>query len=116
MNATRNKVQLIGHVGKDPEMVNLESGRKLVTFSLATDDFYKNAQGEWVDHTNWHRIVTWGKTAEMVERLISKGKEVQIEGKLKSRSYEAKDGSKRYITEVECNELFLIEKPAAPVS
>lgn len=110
MNALRNKVQLIGHLGNDPEIVNLESGTKLAKFSIATNESYKNAQGEKVEDTQWHNIVAWGKTAEIVESYLTKGKEVAIEGKLTSRSYETKTGEKRYITEIKCNELLMLGK------
>ncbi len=110
MNALRNKVQLIGHLGNDPEIVNLESGSKLAKFSIATNETYKNAQGEKVEDTQWHNIVAWGKTAEIVESYLTKGKEVAIEGKLTNRSYETKTGEKRYITEIKCNELLMLGK------
>ena len=110
MNTLRNKVQLIGHVGNAPEIVNLESGKKLAKFSIATNESYKNAKGEKITDTQWHNVVAWGKTAELVENYVPKGKEVGVEGKLTSRSYEDKDGIKRYITEVVCNELLLLGK------
>lgn len=110
MNALKNKVQLIGHLGQDPEIVNLEGGKKLAKFSIATTDSYKNANGEKVDDTQWHNIVAWGKTAEIVENYLIKGKQVAIEGKLTHRSYETKEGDKRYITEVRCNELLMLGK------
>ncbi|WP_026914712.1 single-stranded DNA-binding protein [Christiangramia portivictoriae] len=110
MSTLRNTVQLIGHVGNEPEIVNLESGKKLAKFSVATNDSYKNSKGEKITDTQWHNIVAWGKTAELVENYIPKGKEIGIEGKLTSRSYEDKDGIKRYITEVVCHELLLLGK------
>ena len=110
MSTLRNTVQLIGHVGNDPEIVNLESGKKLAKFSIATNESYKNAKGEKVTDTQWHNIVAWGKIADLVENYVPKGKEVGIEGKLTSRSYEDKDGIKRYITEVVCHELLLLGK------
>ncbi|QYA25068.1 single-stranded DNA-binding protein [Gramella sp. MT6] len=110
MSTLRNTVQLIGHVGNDPEIVNLESGKKLAKFSVATNESYKNAKGEKITDTQWHNIVAWGKTAELIENYVPKGKEVGIEGKLTSRSYEDKDGVKRYITEVICNEILLLGK------
>ena len=110
MNALKNKVQLIGHLGKDPEIINLESGKMLAKFSLATNESYKNAHGEKVTDTQWHNIVAWGKTAQIVEKFVSKGKEVAIEGKVTTRSWEDKDGMKRYVTEVVCNELLMLSK------
>jgi single-strand DNA-binding protein len=108
MNTLRNKVQLIGNLGQEPEIVNLEPGKKLAKFSLATNETYKNAKGEKVVDTQWHNIVAWGKTADIIEKYVSKGKEIAIEGKLTSRSYEAKDGNKRYVTEVVCSELLML--------
>ena len=108
MNTLRNKVQLIGHLGQDPEIVNLESGKTLAKFSIATNESYKNAQGEKVENTYWHNVVAWGKTAEIIEKYVTKGKEVAIEGKLTTRSYDDKEGNKRYITEVVCNELLML--------
>ena len=110
MRTLRNTVQLIGHVGNEPEIVNLDSGKKLAKFSIATNESYKNAKGEKITDTQWHNIVAWGKTAELVENYVPKGKEVGIEGKLTTRSYEDKEGNKRYITEVICNELLLLGK------
>lgn len=109
MSTLRNKVQLIGHVGNAPEIVNLESGKKLAKFSIATSESYKNSRGEKITDTQWHNIVAWGKTAELIENYVPKGKEVGIGGKLTSRSYEDKDGVKRYVTEVICNELLLMK-------
>ena len=110
MNALKNKVQLIGNLGQDPEIVHLENGNKLAKFSIATSESYKNAQGEKVEDTQWHNIVAWGKTAEIVENYLTKGKQVAVEGKLTHRSYENKAGEKRYITEVRCNELLMLGK------
>ena len=110
MNTLRNKVQLIGNLGNDPEIINLESGKMLAKFSIATNDSYKNAKGEKITDTQWHNIIAWGKTAEIVEKYVTKGKEIAIEGKLTSRSYETKEGEKRYVTEVVCNELLMLGK------
>ncbi len=108
MNALKNKVQLIGNLGNDPEIISLEGGTKLAKFSMATSDAYKNAQGEKVEETQWHNIVAWGKVAEIAENYLNKGKQVAIAGKLTHRSYETNAGEKRYITEVRCNELLLL--------
>ena len=108
MNALRNKVQLIGNLGGDTEIINTENGSKLAKFSLATNENYKNAEGEKVTDTQWHNIVAWGKTAEIVENYLTKGKAVMIEGKLVNRSYENAEGEKRYITEIKCNELLML--------
>lgn len=110
MNALRNKVQLIGNTGNDPEIINLESGKKLAKFSIATNENYNNEKGEKVTDTQWHNVVAWGKTAELIEKYVTKGKEVAIEGKLTHRSYEDKSGEKRYVTEVVAGELLLLGK------
>ena len=108
MNTLRNKVQLIGNMGNDPEIILLEGGKKLAKFSMATNDTYKNGAGEKVTETQWHNIIAWNKTADIIEKYVQKGKEIMIEGKLTTRSYENKEGEKRYITEVVCNELLLL--------
>lgn len=110
MNALRNKVQLIGNVGQTPEILTFESGKKMAKFSIATNETYKNAQGEKVTDTQWHNVVAWGKTAELIENYVPKGKEIGLEGRLTSRSYDDKDGVKRYVTEVICNEVLLLGK------
>ena len=110
MNALRNKVQLIRNLGQDPEIVNLDNGGKLAKFSVATNEIYKNSKGEKVTDTQWHNVVAWGKTAEIVENYLTKGNEVAVEGKLIHRSYENKEGEKRYITEIKCNELVMLGK------
>jgi len=108
MNALRNKVQLIGNVGNDPEIKTFDGGKKVANLTIATHDSYKNEKGEKVEQTEWHRVVAWGKTAEIIERFVTKGKEVAIEGKLTHRSYDDKNGEKRYITEVVVNDLLLL--------
>lgn len=108
MNTLKNKVQLIGNLGQDPIITNLENGKKVARFSLATNTYYKNANGEKVQQTDWHSIVAWGKVADIIEKYVTKGKEIAIEGKLASRSYEDKLGEKRYITEVIVSEILLL--------
>ena len=103
MNAMKNKVQLIGNVGQDPEVKNLDGGKKVATISIATNDYYLNAKGEKVEQTEWHKAVAWGKTAEIIEKFVTKGKEIAIEGKLTHRSYDDANGVKRYISEVLIN-------------
>jgi len=110
MNTLRNRVQLIGNTGNDPEIITLESGRKLAKFAIATNETYKNDKGEKVTDTQWHQLVAWGKSAEIVEKYVTKGKEIAIEGKLAHRSYEDKNGEKKYITEVVISELLLLGK------
>ena len=108
MNTLRNKVQLIGNLGNNPEIITLDSGKKLAKFSIATNESYKNAQGEKVQNTEWHNVVAWNKTADIIEKYLEKGSEIAIDGKLTSRSYDDKDGNKRYVTEVVCNELLML--------
>jgi single-strand DNA-binding protein len=95
----------MGHLGQDPEVVNLDSGKKLVKFSIATNETYYDSSGEKVTNTYWHNIVAWGKTASFIETYFKKGQEVLLRGKLTPRSYETKDGEKRYITEINCSEI-----------
>ena len=103
----KNRVQLIGHVGQEPEIKNFENG-KLANFSIATNENYTNAKGEKAEQTEWHRITAWGKTAEIIEKFVSKGKEIAIEGRLSTRSYEDKDGIKRYVTDIVATEILLL--------
>ncbi len=106
----RNTVQLVGNVGQDPEIRNLEGGKKVASFSIATSDSYKNEKGEKVDQTEWHRIVAWGNSAEIIEKYVTKGNQIGIVGKLTHRTYDDKDGIKRNITEVLVNEVLLMSK------
>ena len=106
----KNLVQLIGHVGQEPEIKNLEGGKKLANISIATNEVYYRENGDKVEQTQWHRVTAWGKTADIIERFVTKGKEIGIEGKLTHRSYDDKDGNKRYVTEVIINELVLMSK------
>ncbi|CAI2765905.1 single-stranded DNA-binding protein [Flavobacterium collinsii] len=109
MNALKNRVQLIGHVGNDPEIKTLENGRKLAYLSIATNEKYTNDKGEKVEQTEWHRVTAWGKTAEIIEKFVVKGKEVAVEGKLTHRSYDDKNGEKKFITEVVVTEILLLK-------
>ena len=106
----KNKVQLIGNVGNDPEIKTFDGGKKVVNFTLATNESYKNDKGEKVEQTEWHRISAWGNTAEIIEKFVTKGKEIAIEGKLTHRSYDDKNGEKRYITEVVASDVLLFGK------
>ncbi len=110
MNSLRNKVQLIGRLGQDPEIINLESGNKIAKFSLATNDNYKDSSGQKIENVQWHNLIAWNKTADIIEKYVTKGKEIAIEGKLTSRSYDDNDGNKRYVTEVLVNELLMLGK------
>ena len=104
----KNLVQLIGHVGQEPEIKNLEGGKKLANISIATNEVYYRENGDKVEQTQWHRVTAWGKTADIIEKFVVKGKEIGIEGKLTHRSYDDKDGNKRNITEVVDNVLVLL--------
>nr|WP_294773965.1 single-stranded DNA-binding protein [uncultured Flavobacterium sp.] len=110
MNAMKNRVQLIGHVGQEPEVKAFDGGKKVANITIATNDYYTNDKGEKVENTEWHKVVAWGKTAEIIEKYVTKGKEIAIDGKLTHRSYEDKDGTKRYVTEVVVNDILLLGK------
>jgi len=109
MSSLKNKVQLIGYLGANPEVKTTENNKMLARFSIATINYYKNAKGEKQEDTQWHQVVAWGKTAELAEKYLQKGSKVTIEGKLNNRQYEDKDGVKRYITEVVANELLFLD-------
>jgi single-strand DNA-binding protein len=108
MNALKNKVQLIGNLGNAPEVRNTESGKKLVRFSIATNESYRNAKGEKVTETQWHNLIAWGKVADIAEKYLTKGSEVAIEGKLMNNNYTDKEGVKKYATEIQVHELLLL--------
>ncbi len=95
-----NKVILVGNVGKDPEIRHLDSGVAVASFSLATSETYVAKNGEKVTSTEWHNIVLWRGLADVAEKYVRKGKQLYIEGRIRSRSYEDKEGQKRYITEI----------------
>lgn len=104
----KNKVQLIGNLGNDPDVKELESGKRLAKFSVATNEQYKNANGETVKETQWHNIVAWNKTAEFVRKNLKKGSEVVVDGKIISRSYNDKEGNKKSTTEIWASEILMI--------
>lgn len=108
MYALKNKVQLIGNLGAAPEVKTVSTGKKMARFTMATNEVYRNTKGEKVTETLWHTLVAWGKVAEIAEKYLTKGKEVVIEGKLINRSYTDKQGNKKYISEVQVNELLLM--------
>jgi len=110
MNNLRNRVQLIGNLGTAPEVVELKEGRKLVRLTLATNESYKNKKGETIKETQWHNLIAWGNTAKIAEQYLEKGKEICIEGKLVNRSFEDKDGNKRYVTEVVVQDILMLGK------
>ncbi len=110
MYALKNKVQLIGNLGNNPEVKTLDGGKKVARFNVATNESYRNIKGEKVTETQWHTLVAWGKVADIAEKYLQKGSEVAIEGKLINRSYNDKDGNKKYITEVQVNEILMFGK------
>jgi len=113
MNSLKNHVRLIGFLGTDPVIKSTETGKKVANLSIATNETYQNAKGEKVTETQWHQLIAWGKLAEIVEKFLKKGSEVAIEGKLINRSYVDSVGVKKYISEVQVNELLLIGSKSA---
>lgn len=105
-----NKVILVGNLGSDPEFRQLESGSRVVRFSVATNESYKDKTGQWVQNTEWHTVVAWGFTADYVNNNINKGAQVFVEGKLTHRKWQDKDGQNRYSTEVEAQSVKLLDK------
>ena len=108
MNTLKNSVQLIGNLGKDPQVKHLESGKVVANFSIATSETYKDKDGNKVEDTQWHNLKAWGRTAEVAEKYLKKGSKIAIEGKLVHNNYDDKDGNKRYFTEVVINELLML--------
>jgi single-strand DNA-binding protein len=104
-----NKVQLIGRLGAKPEMKYLDSGKELATFSMATSERFKNSKGENQERTEWHKIVAFGRLAEICVEYLSKGSLVFIEGRLQTRSWEDKGGKTNYITEIVCLNLQMLD-------
>lgn len=116
MNSLRNQVQLIGYLGKDIELKNFDKGMCLAKAPVATSEYYRNSQGEKVQETQWHNVVAWGKTAELMSQLLHKGDEVALKGKLIYKSYKDAEGKARYSTEVVISEFIKMgarEKAAA---
>lgn len=110
MNALRNKVSLIGNLGNDPEITAFENGNKIARFNLATNESYKNKDGERIENTQWHTVVAWNSLAKIIEDYVKKGQEIALEGKLVQRSYETKSGEKRFVTEIEMKDILLLGK------
>ena len=108
MYALKNKVQLIGNLGNNPDVRTLDGGKKMARFSVATNETYRNAKGDKVTDTQWHTLVAFGKVAEIPEKYLTKGSEVAIEGKLVSRSWTDKEGNKKYTTEVQVAEVLML--------
>jgi single-strand DNA-binding protein len=104
-----NKVFLLGRLGKDPEMRSTQGGMTIASFSLATSDRQKDAQGNWQDHTEWHNLVAFQRTAEIVRDYCKKGSQIFVEGKIQTRTWEDKEGQKKYRTEILVNDLSLLD-------
>ncbi len=110
MNALKNSVRLIGHLGDDPKVRKLDSGKTMATFTIATNEIYRDQNGNKQSETTWHKLVAWGKQADIVENYIKKGSEIAIEGKLTNRTYDDKNGEKHYITEIVVNSILMLDK------
>ncbi len=113
MNNLRNKVQLIGNLGADPEVKEISNGKKMAKFTMATNEAYRNSSGERIQETQWHNLVAWGPRAVFAEKFLGKGKEVALEGKLVHRNYEDKNGVKRYVTEIQVSDFLMLGKKEA---
>lgn len=103
-----NKVILVGRLGIDPEIKSFESGAKVASFRIATSESYKNKEGQRVENTEWHNIVMWRGLADIAERYLRKGDQVYIEGRIRTRMWEDKDGNKRYTTEIEAQNMTML--------
>ena len=110
MNALRNKVQLIGRLGKDPELMSFDEGKVKCAFPVATNESFRNGEGERVERTQWHDVVMWGALAEIAGQYLKKGAEIAIEGRLAYRTYEDSEGHTRYVTEVVAAEMLLLDR------
>ena len=110
MNALRNKVQLIGRLGKDAETITFDDGKVKARFPVATNETFRNSEGEKVERTQWHDVVAWGGLAEVAGQYLKKGAEVAVEGRLTYRTYEDGEGQTRYITKVVAGEMLMLEK------
>ena len=108
MNSLKNRVTLIGNLGQDPETKTTETGKKVSNFTLATNDGYKNADGQKISETTWHNIVAWNGLADIAGKYLKKGKEVAVEGRIVYRTYEDKNGVTKYITEIVLSDLVLL--------
>ena len=113
MKAIKNKVQLIGHLGADPEIKNFKEDKKLANMRLAVNDRYKNANGEWVEETQWFNLVAWAKLANYAEKYLLKGIEVAVEGRLLTKAYTDKNAVKRVSTDIVVSEILILSKKAA---
>jgi single-strand DNA-binding protein len=108
MNSLRNRVQLIGNLGQDPEIKKTDKGKSVARFTLATTDSYRNSEGQKVEDTTWHNIVAWNGLAEIATKFLKKGKEVAVEGRIAHRAYEDKEGVQKYFTEIVLSDILLL--------
>ncbi len=112
MKSLRNSVQLIGNLGMDPEVKQVSNGNKMARFSLATSDTYTNQKGEKVTETQWHNLIIWGGLAEVAEKYLKKGKQIAVEGRLETNTYDYKDGNRKFYTQIKVNDLVMLEGKA----
>ncbi len=110
MNTLKNKIQLIGNLGAAPEVRTLPNGSKVAKMRLATNETWRNAQGEKVENTQWHTVIAWGNDAELAEKYFQKGSELLVEGKLQYREYTDKTGATRQVTEIEAAHFLMLDK------
>jgi len=103
-----NKVQLIGRLGNDPEIIETKSVKKLAKFSIATDESYRDAKGEKVENTQWHKIIAWERNAETAEKFLKKGQQIAVDGRLVTSSYEDKEGNRRHTVDINVNEFMML--------
>ena len=112
MNALRNSVRLIGHLGDSPKMRKLDSEKSVANFSIATNENYRDHDGNKKSETTWHKLVAWGKQAEVAEKYLKKGMEIAIEGKLTNRSYEDKNGETHFVSEIVVSDILMLGSKA----
>ena len=111
MNSLRNRVNLIGNLGHDPETKSLDGGKKVTRFTLATSDDFKNAEGQKIKETTWHNIVSWNGLADTAGRYLKKGRQVAVEGRIVYRTYNDKNGVAKYVTEIVANDILFLSTP-----
>ncbi len=112
MKSLRNSVQLIGNLGMDPEVKQVSNGNKMARFSLATTETYKNQKGEKVTETQWHNLIIWGGLAEVAEKYLKKGKQIAVEGRLETNTYDDKEGKRKFYTQINVNDLVMLDGKA----
>lgn len=110
MNQLRNSVRLIGYLGDNPKMRKLDSDKSVANFSIATNESFRDHNGNKMSETTWHKLVAWGKQAEVAEKYLKKGSEIAVEGKLTNRSYEDKNGETHFISEIIVNSILVLDK------